>query len=144
MVKPFSLKCRKNQTLFQYLRMLIAAFLIIFTQRSIGALQQGWIPNPNGTPSGVWTGNLPMPFWMKCLNPLDHLSCLFSCGLRQCLIFSTYHGEFYIYWIQFLNIKDKGSTTSPSYIFSNLIEISSWPWALFTKKTLLFSEYLHL
>ena len=34
--------------------------------------------------------------------------------------------------IQFLSKIDKGSVTTESQIFSILIEISPWPWALFT------------
>ena len=38
---------------------------------------------------------------------------------------------------QFLNKIDKGSVTTESQIFSILIELSSWPWALFTFKFLI-------
>ena len=38
---------------------------------------------------------------------------------------------------QFLSKIDKGSVTTESQIFSIHIEISSWPWALFTFKFLI-------
>ena len=37
-----------------------------------------------------------------------------------------------LYWIQFSKIKDKVFINSAPQICSNLIEISSWPWFLFT------------
>ena len=34
--------------------------LTILTQRSPGASEQGWVPNPGQAPSGVWIRNLPI------------------------------------------------------------------------------------
>ena len=34
--------------------------LTISTRRSLGASPQGWVPNPDLLPRGVWTGNLPI------------------------------------------------------------------------------------